>query len=81
MSCASRSGNSARTGEPWIKKAVAATGYKVINKIADVSIPPNTGDFRLMSRRVVDELVKLKESHGFLRGMVRLWITTLRKEK
>ena len=59
-----------RTGEPWIKKAVAATGYKVINKIADVRIPPNTGDFRLMSRRVVAEVVRLKESHGFLRGMV-----------
>ena len=59
-----------RTGEPWIKKVVAATGYKVINKIADVKIPPNTGDFRLMSRRVVTEVVKLKESHGFLRGMV-----------
>ena len=59
-----------RTGEPWIKKVVAATGYKVINKIADVKIPPNTGDFRLMSRRVVSEVVRLKESHGFLRGMV-----------
>lgn len=59
-----------RTGEPWIKKLVAETGYKVINKIADVRIPPNTGDFRLMSRRVVQEVVKLKESHGFLRGMV-----------
>ncbi len=59
-----------RTGEPWLKKVVSAVGYKVINKIADVSIPPNTGDFRLMSRRVVSELVKLKESHGFLRGMV-----------
>ena len=59
-----------RTGEPWIKRIVAETGYKVINKIADVRIPPNTGDFRLMSRRVVDEVVRLKESHGFLRGMV-----------
>lgn len=59
-----------RTGEPWIKKLVAGTGYKVINKIADVRIPPNTGDFRLMSRRVVEEVVRLKESHGFLRGMV-----------
>lgn len=59
-----------RTGEPWIKKLVAASGYKVINKIADVRIPPNTGDFRLMSRRVVAEVVKLRESHGFLRGMV-----------
>ena len=59
-----------RTGEPLIKKLVAATGYKVINKIADVKIPPNTGDFRLMTRRVVTEVVRLKESHGFLRGMV-----------
>jgi glycosyltransferase involved in cell wall biosynthesis len=59
-----------RTGEPWIKKMIAETGYKVINKIADVKIPPNSGDFRLMSRRVVDEVVKLRESHGFLRGMV-----------
>lgn len=59
-----------RTGEPWLKKLVSAVGYKVINKIADVRIPPNTGDFRLMSRRVVNEMLKLKESHGFLRGMV-----------
>jgi glycosyltransferase involved in cell wall biosynthesis len=49
---------------------VSETGYKVINKIADVRIPPNTGDFRLMTRRVVDEIIRLKESHGFLRGMV-----------
>jgi dolichol-phosphate mannosyltransferase len=59
-----------RNGEPWLKRLVAGTGYKVINKIADVRIPQNTGDFRLMSRRVVTEVVKLKESHGFLRGMV-----------
>jgi dolichol-phosphate mannosyltransferase len=59
-----------RTGEPWIKRLVAATGYQVINKIADVRIPPNTGDFRLMSRRVVAEVTRLKETHGFLRGMV-----------
>ena len=59
-----------RTGEPWLKKLVSAVGYKVINKIADVQIPPNTGDFRLMSLRVVEEVVRLKESHGFLRGMV-----------
>jgi glycosyltransferase involved in cell wall biosynthesis len=59
-----------RTGEPWVKRLVAETGYKVINKIADVRIPQNTGDFRLMSRRVVNEVVRLRESHGFLRGMV-----------
>ncbi len=59
-----------RTGEPWLKKLVSHVGYRVINRIADVQIPPNTGDFRLMSRRVVTELLRLRESHGFLRGMV-----------
>jgi dolichol-phosphate mannosyltransferase len=59
-----------RTGEPWLKQVVSAVGYRVINKIADVQIPPNTGDFRLMSRRVVNEVVRLRETHGFLRGMV-----------
>lgn len=59
-----------RTGEPWLKKLVSAVGYRVINRVAEVQIPPNTGDFRLMSRRVVDEVVRLKETHGFLRGMV-----------
>ncbi|HND60509.1 MAG TPA: glycosyltransferase family 2 protein [Opitutaceae bacterium] len=61
-----------RTGEPWLKRLVARVGYQVINKIADVQIPPNTGDFRLMSRRVVSEVVRLKESHGFLRGLVAI---------
>lgn len=61
-----------RKGETVIKRLVSWLGYRLINKIADVSIPPNTGDFRLMNKRVVDELNKLKESHGFLRGMVAL---------
>jgi len=59
-----------RKGETWLKRLVAGTGYRLINKIADVKIPPNTGDFRLMSRRVVDEIISMKEAHGFLRGMV-----------
>lgn len=61
-----------REGETWLKQVVSAVGYKIINRIADVEIPPNTGDFRLMSRRVVDEINRLKECHGFLRGMVAL---------
>jgi dolichol-phosphate mannosyltransferase len=59
-----------RAGETLPKRIVAAIGYRVIKRIADVDIPPNTGDFRLMSRRVVDNVVSLKESHGFLRGLV-----------
>lgn len=61
-----------RQGETWVKRAVSRLGYVIINRIADVNIPPNTGDFRLMSRRVVDEVNRLKECHGFLRGMVAL---------
>jgi polyisoprenyl-phosphate glycosyltransferase len=61
-----------RAGETIPKRIVAAAGYRVIKRIADVDIPPNTGDFRLMSRRVVDNVVALKESHGFLRGLVGL---------
>lgn len=61
-----------REGETLAKRIVAAFGYRVIGKIAEVDIPPNTGDFRLMSRRVVDNVVALKESHGFLRGLVGL---------
>lgn len=61
-----------RTGEPWIKRLVAHAGYRAINRLAEFPIPPNTGDFRLMSRRVVDEINRLKECHGFLRGLVAL---------
>jgi polyisoprenyl-phosphate glycosyltransferase len=61
-----------REGETLPKRIVAAVGYKVIKKIAEVEIPPNTGDFRLMSRRVVDHVVSLNEAHGFLRGLVAL---------
>lgn len=61
-----------RTGETLLKRMVAYFGYAVINKLAEVSIPPNTGDFRLLSRRVIGELLRLKECHGFLRGMVAL---------
>jgi dolichol-phosphate mannosyltransferase len=59
-----------RKGETFLKTWISHFGYRVINKISDVSIPSDTGDFRLMDRLVVDELKKLHESHGFLRGMV-----------
>jgi dolichol-phosphate mannosyltransferase len=54
-----------REGETWLKRWVSAVGYHLINRIADVVIPPNTGDFRLMSRRAVEEIKRLKECHGF----------------
>jgi dolichol-phosphate mannosyltransferase len=61
-----------REGETLIKRGVAYLGYRIINRVADVNIPPNTGDYRLMSRRVVVEVLRLKECHGFLRGMVAI---------
>jgi glycosyltransferase involved in cell wall biosynthesis len=61
-----------RTGETFAKRRVAAIGYRIIRRIAEVDIPPNTGDFRLMSARVVNNVVALKETHGFLRGLVGL---------
>ncbi len=59
-----------REGENIIKKSVAYLAYFLINRISEVPIPRNTGDFRLMSRRVIEELKKLKEVHAFLRGLV-----------
>lgn len=61
-----------REGEPLLRKIVARTAYWIIRRIAEVNIPENTGDFRLMSRRVVDEINRLKECHGYLRGLVSL---------
>ncbi len=61
-----------RAGETLLKKAVSYMGYKLINKIASVTIPVNTGDFRIMSRRVIEGLRKMPESHCFLRGLVSL---------
>ncbi len=59
-----------RKGETLIKRMISYVGYAVINRASDVRIPTNTGDFRIMTRRVIEELRRLNESHGFLRGLV-----------
>lgn len=59
-----------REGETFVKRAVSSLGYTVINRLSDVRIPRDTGDFRIMSRRVIEELRLLNETHGFLRGLV-----------
>ena len=59
-----------RKGETLLKRIISHFGYLVINKLSDVAIPRNTGDFRIMSRRVIEELRRLNENHGFLRGLV-----------
>jgi glycosyltransferase involved in cell wall biosynthesis len=61
-----------REGETLAKRVVSEVGYRLINDMTEVPIPRNTGDFRLMSRRVIEELRGLSESHGFLRGLVPL---------
>lgn len=61
-----------REGETLVKKMVSAIGYSLINRIAEVRIPRNTGDFRIISRRVIEELRGLSEGRGFLRGLVSL---------
>ncbi len=59
-----------RKGETKIKQLITYLGYKVINQLTDIKIPQNTGDFRIMTRRVIDEMRNLNETHGFLRGLV-----------
>ncbi len=59
-----------REGETFIKKMISNLGYKIINYMSDVAIPTNAGDFRIFSRRVVNELKKFNDKDAFLRGMV-----------
>lgn len=59
-----------RKGETLLKRIISYFGYKIINKFSDIQIPRNTGDFRIMTRRVIEELRRLNEMHGFLRGLV-----------
>jgi glycosyltransferase involved in cell wall biosynthesis len=58
-----------REGESWFKKLSASIFYRVIYRITDVKIPVDTGDFRLMDRKVVDVLRTMRERHRFPRGM------------
>ncbi len=58
-----------REGETWFKKTTASLFYRMIAKITDVKIPLDTGDFRLMDRKVVDVMNAMPERHRFLRGM------------
>lgn len=58
-----------REGETWFKLFTASLFYRLIYRITDVNIPLDTGDFRLMDRKVVDVLNQMRERHRFLRGM------------
>lgn len=59
-----------RLGETWFKKFTAKYYYRVLNKLTDVDIPMDTGDFRLISKRVKDVLKKMPEKHKYLRGQI-----------
>ena len=60
---------SEREGETWFKRMTASIFYRTIYRITDVDIPLDTGDFRLLDRKVVDVMNSMRERHRFLRGM------------
>lgn len=62
-----------RRGETWFKTKTAALFYRILYRITDVDIPLDTGDFRLMDRKVVDAIGNMRERHRFVRGMVS-WV-------
>lgn len=62
-----------RDGESLFKRATASGFYRLINRLTDVDIPADAGDFRLVTRRVLDLLLSMPERHRFIRGMVA-WI-------
>ena len=62
-----------RAGETFFKRFTARLFYRIIRRLTDTPIPVDTGDFRLMSRRALDVLLRMPERHRFIRGMVS-WI-------
>lgn len=62
-----------REGETWLKKFLAAAFYRIFQKLVKVAIPANTGDFRLVDRKVVDALREVRELHRFMRGLT-CWV-------
>jgi dolichol-phosphate mannosyltransferase len=63
----------ARAGETAFKRSTAKAFYRLLSRLAEIDIPRDTGDFRLMSRRALDALLALPEQARFIRGMVA-WI-------
>jgi dolichol-phosphate mannosyltransferase len=62
-----------RKGETWFKLICAKVFYKTLSFFSETEIPENVGDFRLMSRRVLDQLLAMPEQQRFIRGMIS-WI-------
>jgi dolichol-phosphate mannosyltransferase len=59
-----------REGETWFKRLSATLFYRLLARTTDVDMPLDSGDFRLMSRRIVDHLREMPEQQRFIRGMV-----------
>jgi len=59
-----------RKGETFLKILTAKFFYRLLNKITDINIPVDTGDFRIMNRKVCDELLRMKDHRKFLRGQI-----------
>jgi len=64
---------SARKGESVFKKITAKVFYRLLARVTSVSIPVDTGDFRMVDRKVVQALNRMPEHHKFIRGMVS-WV-------
>lgn len=62
-----------REGETWFKLLTASLFYRVIDRLTDLRIPPDSGDFRLMDRKVVHAMRQLREHHRFMRGL-SVWV-------
>jgi len=62
-----------RAGETFMKKATASWFYKLINKMSNINIPKDTGDYRLLDIKAVSALNKLRESNRFMKGLFA-WI-------
>lgn len=62
-----------RAGETWSKKFLAAAFYRIFQKMVKVKIPANTGDFRLVDRKVINALRDVRELHRFMRGLT-CWV-------
>jgi glycosyltransferase involved in cell wall biosynthesis len=58
-----------RAGESWVKRGTARIFYQLMQHMGDLKLPENTGDFRLMSRRVVEAVRQLREQHRFMKGL------------
>lgn len=62
-----------RRGESFFKKITAKLFYRFINFVSEIDLPVDTGDFRLIDRKVIDEFIRLKEKKTYIRGIIT-WV-------